>query len=83
MASPRNSSPFFCCRDRKSGRQGLLRIGEFRLKSVKNLLGQPARIGRSVYHQRRHRADDHCFGPPAFAVACQGVHHFTAAGRPK
>src|SRR5271165_1271157 len=33
--------------------------GELRLKPVKNLLGQPARISRRLHHQRWHRTNDH------------------------
>ena len=53
--------------------------GELRLKSVEDLLGQTARIGRRLHHQRRHRADDGRFRHPAFAVARQIMHHLAAA----
>ena len=51
------------------------------LKSVKHLLGQPAWIGWRLYHQRRHRANDHRFCHAAFPVVSQVVHHFATAGR--
>ncbi len=54
--------------------------GELRLKSVKDFLGEAARIGRCLHHQRRHRADDGRLRHPALAVPSQVVHHLAAAG---
>jgi hypothetical protein len=69
----------------RSSRHIVIELGsvgsELRLKPVKNLLGQPTGIGRRLYHQRRHRADDHCFCYSTFAITRQVMHHFAAAGR--
>ena len=53
---------------------------ELRLKSVKDFLGQTARIGRRLHHQRRHGAQDRRLRHPALAVAGDIMHHLAAAG---
>src|ERR1700676_3418981 len=53
--------------------------GELRLKSVKNVLGKAAGIGRCLHHQRRNRADQGCLRHPALAVPSQIVRHLAAA----
>ncbi len=68
----------------RPGRQLVVELrpvgGELRLQPVENLLRQPARIGRRLDHQRRHRADQHRLCHPAFAVARQVVRHLAATG---
>ena len=51
------------------------------LESVEHFLGQAARIGFGLHHQRRYRADQHGLRHPALAVPGQVAHHFAATGR--
>src|ERR1700683_3377810 len=53
---------------------------ELRLKSIENLLGKAARIGRRLHHQRRHSADDRSLRHAALSMPSQIVHYFAAAG---
>src|ERR1017187_9423855 len=55
--------------------------GELRLKTVENLLGKAARIGRRLHHQRRHSADNRSLRHAALSMPCQIVHYLAAAGR--
>ena len=68
----------------RSGRQVVVELravgGELRLQAVEHFLGQAARIGRRLHHQRRHGADDRRFCHAAFAMAGNVMHDFAAAG---
>jgi hypothetical protein len=70
---------------KRSSRQIVIELGsvggELRLKSVKNLLGQPAWIGRSLYHQRWHALMITAFATRPSPWRARVVHHFAAAGR--
>src|ERR1700726_672089 len=54
--------------------------GELRLKSIKDLFGEAAGIGRCLHHQGWHRADDGRLRYPALAVPSEIMHHLAAAG---
>src|SRR5450631_1866263 len=54
---------------------------ESHLEIVEYLLRQPFGVGRRLYHQRRHRADDGRLRHPAFAVARDVMHNLAATGR--
>src|ERR1700722_17889766 len=55
--------------------------GKLRLEAVEDVLRQSPWIGCGLHHQRRHRADDGGLRHATFAVACEVVNHFAAAGR--
>src|SRR5216683_6527649 len=54
---------------------------EGRLKVVKYFLGEPVRIGRSLHHLRRHRAEYGRLRNAGFAVSRQIVNDLATAGR--
>ncbi len=54
--------------------------GQLRLQTVEHALGQAFRVGVGLHHQRRHRADEHGLGDPAFAVAAEVADHLAATG---
>ena len=55
-------------------------IERYGLETVEHVLGEPARIGRCLDHQRRHRRDDRRFRHARLAMARQIMHDFAAAG---
>ena len=68
----------------RSGRQVAIELRavgrRLRLQSVEHVFRQAAGIRCRLHHQRRDSGDDGGFCDPAFAVACDVVHHFTVAG---
>jgi hypothetical protein len=51
-----------------------------RLEAVEHALGQPARVGVGLHHERRHRADQHRFCHAALTVSRDVAHDLAAPG---
>ena len=54
--------------------------GQLGLQAVEHALGQAARVGVGLHHQRRHRADQHRLRHSALAVPGEVVHDLAATG---
>jgi hypothetical protein len=55
-------------------------LSDLDLEAVEHALGQAARVGVGLHHERRHRADQHRPRDAALAVPRDVPHNFAAAG---